>query len=39
MVGKLRRRIPQADKNMLDDAWDIIYEYGREIPDATMSRS
>ncbi|HEY9713623.1 MAG TPA: hypothetical protein V6C72_09140 [Chroococcales cyanobacterium] len=36
MVGKLRQRIPQADKELLDDAWEMIYEYGREIPDAVM---
>ncbi len=36
MVGKLRRRIPQADKDTLDHSWDVIYEYGREIPDSVM---
>lgn len=37
MVTKLRKHIPQADKETLDTAWDVIYQYGREVPDATMS--
>lgn len=37
IVAKLRQSIPQADKEMLEDLWSIIYEYGREVPDAVIA--
>lgn len=36
MVNKLRRWIPNADKDTIDHAWTVIYEYGREVPDSAM---
>jgi hypothetical protein len=37
IVAKLRRKIPQADEETIDDVWRTIYEYGQEIPDADMA--
>ena len=36
MVTKLRENLPQADGDLLDDVWQLFYEYGREVPDAVM---
>jgi hypothetical protein len=38
MVSKLRKWIPNADKDTIDHAWRVIYEYAREVPDSAMTQ-